>query len=91
MDENPRGACVHCVIIFMHLCLALGLTICFDFGYCIQTLISIMAYLKAIKCIKVNLNYQQYYGKGGTSFEWEIFSQNKTIIYYYNPIEFIVQ
>ena len=77
MDENPRGACVHCVVMFMHLGLVLGLTICFDFGYRIQTLISIMAYLKAIKCVKVNLILLQHdYGEGDTILNGEYLTRN---------------
>ena len=52
-----------------------------------------MAYLKAIKCVKVNLRLlQHWYGERDTSLNRGYFAQNKNPkINYYNQIELFVQ
>ena len=50
-----------------------------------------MVYESNKMCKNKSRLLQHYDGEGDTSFGEGVFAQNKILIYYYNPIEFIQQ
>ena len=68
---------MHCVVNLHAFCLCINQAICFDFGYShTNPNLSIMAYLKAIKCVKVNLQLLQHdYGEGDTNLDRGVFAR----------------